>query len=189
MRRDDLLFVVGGIVPGAGIGGRIGAALDYADFYRTHLTEIVDPGQGTLTLSLAVAGGTLTGAIVARLLGTPVRGWMTVAALPVLLGIALGKLAMVLSAAGQGTPSDLTWATAFTGPGPWSSLAPQVPSHPAQVYEAIVAFAALAIVAVAFSVGVFREPTGRAFLIGIALWAVGRADRKSTRLNSSHLGI
>ena len=34
MRPDDLLFVVVGIVPGAVIGGRIGAVLAHADFYR-----------------------------------------------------------------------------------------------------------------------------------------------------------
>ena len=131
--------------------------------------------EGTLSLSLAVAGGTLSGAIVARLLGTPVRAWLHIAAMPVLFGIAFGKLAMVLSAAGQGVPSELTWATAYLGPGPWSTLAPEIPSHPSQVYEAIVALAALALIAMAFSFGVFREPTGRAVLGGIAVWAFGRA--------------
>jgi len=174
LRPDDLLFVVVGIVPGAVIGGRMGAVLGHADFYRSHTGAILDPGQGTLTLSLAVAGGTLTGAIVARLLGAPIRRWLHVAALPVLLGLGAGKLAMVLAAAGQGIPSELPWATAYLGPGPWSTLAPEIPSHPAQVYEAIVALAVLAVLATTFSVGGFIEPTGRAFFIGIAAWAFGR---------------
>ena len=174
LRPDDLLFVVVGIVPGAVIGGRVGAVLAHADFYRANTGAILDPGQGTLTLSLAVAGGTLTGAIVARLLGAPIRRWLHVAALPVLLGLGAGKLAMVLSAAGQGIPSELQWATAYLGPGPWSTLAPEIPSHPAQIYEAIVALAVLAVVATTFSVGGFLEPTGRAFFIGIAAWAFGR---------------
>jgi prolipoprotein diacylglyceryltransferase len=174
LRPDDLLFLVVGIVPGAVIGGRIGAVLGHLDYYQANPGAIIDPGQGTLTLSLAVAGGALSGAVIARLLGTPVRRWLHVAALPLLLGIGAGKLAMVLSAAGQGLPSALAWATAYLGPGPWSSLAPEVPSNPAQVYEAIVALAVLAIIAAAFSVGVFREPTGRAFFIGVAAWAFGR---------------
>jgi prolipoprotein diacylglyceryltransferase len=174
MRPDDLLFVVVGIVPGAVIGGRIGAVLAHADFYRSHLGAFLDPGQGTLTLSLAVAGGTISGAIVARLLGTPVRAWLHIAAMPVLFGIAFGKLAMVLSGAGQGVPSELAWATAYLGPGPWSTLAPEIPSNPSQVYEAIVALAVLALIAIAFSFDVFREPTGRAFLVGVAIWAFGR---------------
>ena len=82
---------------------------------------------------------------------------------------------MVLAAAGQGVPSELTWATAYLGPGPWSTLAPEIPSHPSQIYEAIVALAALALIATSFSFGVFREPTGRAVLVGIAIWAFGRA--------------
>jgi prolipoprotein diacylglyceryltransferase len=174
LRPDDLLFVVVGIVPGAVVGGRLGAVLAHADYYRSNSAAIFDPGQGTLTLSLAVAGGTLTGAVIARLLGAPIRRWLHVAVLPVLLGIAAGKLAMVLSAAGQGVPSDLPWATAYVGPGPWSTLAPEIPSNPAQVYEAIVALIVLAVVSTTFSVGGFREPTGRAFFIGIAAWAFGR---------------
>jgi prolipoprotein diacylglyceryltransferase len=174
LRPDDLLFVVVGIVPGAVVGGRLGAVLAHADYYRSNSAAIFDPGQGTLTLSLAVAGGTLTGAVIARLLGAPIRRWLQVAVLPVLLGISAGKLAMVLSAAGQGVPSDLPWATAYLGPGPWSTLAPEIPSNPAQVYEAIVALIVLAVVSTTFSVGGFREPTGRAFFIGIAAWAFGR---------------
>ena len=174
LRPDDLLFVVVGIVPGAVIGGRLGAVLGHLDYYRGNTGAILDPGQGTLTLSLAVAGGTLTGAVIARLLGAPIRRWLHVAALPVLLGIAAGKLAMVLAAAGQGVPSDLPWATAYLGPGPWSTLAPEIPSNPAQVYAAIVALIVLAVVSTTFSVGGFREPTGRAFFIGIAAWAFGR---------------
>ena len=174
LRPDDLLFVVVGIVPGAVVGGRLGAVLAHAEYYRSNTAAILDPGQGTLTLSLAVAGGTLTGAVIARLLGAPIRRWLHIAVLPVLLGIAAGKLAMVLSAAGQGVPSDLPWATAYVGPGPWSTLAPEIPSNPAQVYEAIVALIVLAVVSTTFSVGGFREPTGRAFFIGIAAWAFGR---------------
>jgi prolipoprotein diacylglyceryltransferase len=174
LRPDDLLFVVVGIVPGAVIGGRLGAVLAHADYYRSNGAAIVDPGHGTLTLSLAVAGGTLTGAVIAGLLGAPIRRWLHVAALPVLLGIAAGKLAMVLSASGQGVPSDLPWATAYLGPGPWSTLAPEIPSNPAQVYEALVALIVLAVVSTTFSVGGFREPTGRPFFIGVAAWAFGR---------------
>ena len=174
LRADDLLFVVVGIVPGAVVGGRLGAVLAHADYYGANSGGILDPGQGTLTLSLAVAGGTLTGAVIARLLGAPIRRWLHVAALPVLLGLGAGKLGMVLAAAGQGVPSDLPWATAYLGPGPWSTLAPEIPSHPAQVYEALVALTVLAVVATTLSVGGFREPTGRAFFIGIAAWAFGR---------------
>jgi prolipoprotein diacylglyceryltransferase len=174
LRPDDLLFVVVGIVPGAVIGGRLGAVLAHLDYYRSNTGAILDPGQGTLTLSLAVAGGTLTGAIIARLLGAPIRRWLHIAVLPVMVGIAAGKVAMMLSAAGQGIPSDLPWATAYLGPGPWSTLAPELPSNPAQVYEALVALIVLAVVSTTISVGGFGEPTGRAFFIGIAAWAFGR---------------
>ena len=172
MRPDDLLFVVVGIVPGAVIGGRIGEVLAHADFYQSRLGSILDPGQGTLSLSLAVAGGALSGAIVARLLGTPVRAWLHIAAMPVLFGIAFGKLAMVLSAAGQGVPSELAWATAYLGPGPWSTLAPEIPSHPSQVYEAIVALAVLALIAMV-----------------VLLRRLPRAHRPGAPCRDRHLGV
>ena len=57
--------------------------------------------------------------------------------LPLLFVLAAGKLTMVLGGDGQGVPWDGAWATAYVGPGPWCSLAPEVPSHPSQVYEAL----------------------------------------------------
>jgi len=171
---DDLLLVVVGAVPGAVIGGRIGYVLAHLDYYQSHLDAVVDPGHGTLSLSLAVAGGTLSAALVARLLGTPIRRWLHVAALPVLFGIALGKLTMALAAAGQGMPAEVAWATSYVGPGPWSTLAPELPSHPAQVYEGIVTLGILAIMAIAFFGGALRQPNGRVFCTAVAAWAAGR---------------
>ena len=174
LRPDDLLFVVVGVVPGAVVFGRLGYVLGHVDFYAANPVMIVDSAQGAVTLSFAVSGGALTGAIVARLLGTPVRTWLHVAALPTLLAIGLGKLAMVLGGAGQGMPSTSDWATAYTGPGPWGSLAPDIPAHPAQMYEGIAVLGVLAFVATALAADVFRDRTGRAFLVGVALWAAGR---------------
>ncbi len=174
LRPDDLLFVVVGATPGAVIGGRLGYVLAHADFYAANPAAIVDPAQGSASLALAVVGGTLTGAIVARLLGTAVQPWLHVAALPLLLGIGLGKLAMALSAGGQGALTDAPWATAYLGPGPWGSLAPDLPAHPSQVYEAIVALGVAVVLAALLGRGATGQATGRLFLAGVAAWAAGR---------------
>jgi phosphatidylglycerol---prolipoprotein diacylglyceryl transferase len=188
LRPDDLLFVVVGATPGAVIGGRLGYVLVHADFYAANPGAIIDPAQGSASLALAVAGGVLTAAIVARLLGTPVRPWLHVAALPALLAIGLGKLTMVLAGSGQGAPTDAGWALAFSGPGPWGSLAPDLPAHPSQVYEAIVALGVAMVVAAVLARGAFDQPTGRLFLAGIGAWAIGRFLVGFTWRDASILG-
>jgi prolipoprotein diacylglyceryltransferase len=180
LRLDDLLFVILGIVPGAVIGGRLGYAFLHPAFFGENLGRILDPSVGSLELTLAVVGGALTGAIVAVLLdGQPGR-WLQAAALPTLLAIAGGKLAMVLGGRGQGQPWDGAWATAYAGPGPWGSLAPQVPSHPSQAYEALATVAVLVVAMGLLTIPAIRRPDGRAFLIAIAAWALGRAAVATT---------
>lgn len=175
LRRDDLVFVALGAVPGAVVGGRIGYLFLHLDYYARDTAAIWDPGTGGLELSLAVLGGTISAAVIASMLEAPIARWLHVAALPVLLAIGLGKAALVLGGTGQGQPSDLAWATAYAGPGPWGSLAPEIASHPAQAYEALVALTALLVVMALGGLGAFDGRDGRAFAVAVGLWAAGRA--------------
>jgi phosphatidylglycerol:prolipoprotein diacylglycerol transferase len=174
LRADDLLFIVAGGIAGAVMGGRLGWVLLYVDWYRDHQASILDPAVGGLTLAGGVAGGVLAGIAMAAVLGAPVSRWLGVAVVPLLLALGLGKLAMVLGGAGQGMPSDASWATAYAGPGPWGSLAPLIPSHPAQVYEALTSGGALLVVLVLALVPAFRRHPAALFAAGIGLWAAGR---------------
>jgi prolipoprotein diacylglyceryltransferase len=151
LRRDDLILIAFGAVPGAVVGGRLGYVLLHLDYYSANQRAITDPGQGGLGLTLAVVLGTLTAVAVARLLAAPVGRWLSVASIPVLLGLGLGKLAMVLGGAGQGGYSDASWATAYVQPGPWESLNPSYPAVPSQVIEgALVLTVAVVVLAVPF---------------------------------------
>jgi len=174
LRPDDIPFLVLGIVPGAVIGGRLEYVLIHLDYYVAHPTAMVDPAQGGLGLGLAVSGGLVGGIVIARLVGAPVDRWMHAGVLPLLFVLAAGKLASVLAADGQGLPSELPWATAYSGPGPWASLAPEVPAEPSQVYEAIATTFVLAIVGLALRFGAFARRDGSVLLAAIALWALGR---------------
>ena len=87
----------------------------------------------------------------------------------------IGKLAGVLGGDGQGQPTDAGSATAYLGPGPWASLGPEIPSHPSQAYEGLACFVVLALVMVLLAVPGLRRPDGRAFLLALGLWAIGRA--------------
>src|SRR6185436_11760292 len=71
--------------------------------------------------------------------------------------------------------NDGASATAYLGPGPWSSLGPAIPSHPAQAYEGAACLVVLAAMMVLLAVPAVRRPDGRAFLLAVGLWAIGRA--------------
>jgi prolipoprotein diacylglyceryltransferase len=135
LRRDDLILIGFGILPGAFVGARAGYGLIHLDYYLAHPSALTDPGQGGLSLTLAVLFGTVSGLAVARLLAAPIERWLGVAGLPVLAGLGLGKMAMVLGGAGQGTYSDASWATIYVGPGPWGSSNPSYPALPSQAVE------------------------------------------------------
>ena len=180
LRPDDVAFVAVGIVPGAVIGARLGYLIVHADAFGSTPERLLDPGVGGLELGLAVVGGLLTGSFVAGLLGPSVGRWLHLAALPVLFALGAGKLTMVLTATGQGLPSDADWATAYLGPGPWGSLVPALPSHPSQAYEGLATLAILTTLTLAVLLGAFRGRDGRLFFVAIGLWAAARAAVSTT---------
>lgn len=175
LRVDDLLFVVLGIVPGAIVGGRLGYVLLHPAFFGAAPGRILDPGVGSLELTVAVVGGALTGSLVAVLLDGRPGSWLRVATLPVLLLLALGKLATVLGGTGQGQPTTGEPATAYLGPGPWGSLGPAIPAIPSQALEAGLTLVILVVVGILSTVRPLRAGDGRWFCVGIGLWAIGRA--------------
>ena len=149
LRRDDLLYIVVGALPGAVIGGRILHGLAFYDFYLNvdDPGALLDPERGSLSLLGAVLGGTLTATYVGWLIGAPLRRWLDIAIVPLLLAIGLGRFANLLGGAGQGAITDVPWAVAFAGGGPWRSLGADLPAHPSQVYEGIWALAGILVVA------------------------------------------
>jgi phosphatidylglycerol---prolipoprotein diacylglyceryl transferase len=174
LRPDDLIFIAIGVVPGALLGGRLGYVLDNLAYYKANPAAITDFSQGALSLTLAVPLGILTGAIIARLIGAPVARWMHASALPLLLVLGGGKLAGVLGASGQGLPSDVSWATAYVGAGPWGALAPDVPAHPAQVYEALLIVVAILGLLLSTRLEVVARRDGAALFVALGLWSVAR---------------
>ena len=175
LRVDDVVFVVLGIVPGAVVGGRLGYILLHPAFFTVDPTRVLDPGVGSLELTLGVVGGSLTGAIVAILLDGRPGQWLQLAALPMLVVLAVGKLATMLGGTGQGAPTTGEPATAYLGAGPWGSLGPAIPSIPSQALEAAATVVVLIVVAAASLLPVLRRADGRLFVLALAGWAIGRA--------------
>jgi prolipoprotein diacylglyceryltransferase len=188
LRRDDLLFIVLGAVPGAVVLGRAFYGLAHLDYYGADPRALLDPSLGAMSLSGAILGGLLTAAYVAALLDAPVGRWLHIAAGPVLLALALGKAAMAFGGSGQGMPSDLPWATAYLGPGPWGSIAPATPSQPSQLYEAGTTLVVLVVVLVLARFSPLRRADSHLLAAAIALWALARAAVAVTWRDPAVLG-
>ena len=175
LRADDLLYLAIGAVPGAVVGGRLGYALLVPDAFAEGPLSLLDPTVGGLELGLGVVGGFISAAVVVDVLGAPVGRWAHHLAVLLLALIAAGKVTMVVGGAGQGLPTDGAWATAYVGPGPWGSLAPDVPSHPSQLYEAAGTLVVAMVLLVVSAAGAFRARDGSRLLVAIAGWALVRA--------------
>ncbi len=190
LRRDDLVFIVLGVLPGAVIFGRLGYGLLHVDWYSSDWHQLLDPAGGSLELTGAVVGGTLTGIYVAALLDAPVGRWLHVAIRPLLLALAVGKAAEVLGGAGQGAlvPDGSGIAMVFAGPGPWGSPGAGIPAVPAQLLEAGMATVVLLLVTVLGWGSSLRRADGRLFAIGLAAWALGRAAVAATWRDAAELG-
>jgi prolipoprotein diacylglyceryltransferase len=189
LRVDDLILVALSAVPGAVAGGRLGYVVLHLDFYVANPGAVADPLQGSLELTLAVLGGAVTATYAARLIGEDDAAWRDVAAIPLLVGLAMGKVAMALGGRGQGMPSDVAWATAYVGPGPWGSLGPSIPSHPAQLYEAIAAVLVLLAVVGWRIAGRDRAMyPGRTFLAAVVGWVVLRGVVAATWRDAALVG-
>ena len=200
LRRDDLILVAFGAVPGAVVGGRLDYILVHLDYYRANPGAITDPSQGGFGLTLAVVLGTITAAAVARLLAAPVGRWLGVAAVPVLLGLGLGKLAMALGGEGQGDYSTASWATGYVHSGDWGTINPTFPAIPSQLFEGGLILAAVVLMVVPLFLLRFRirrwrsivRPgfaarhdwhymTGwRRYLVALGLWAIAHFAVAST---------
>jgi phosphatidylglycerol---prolipoprotein diacylglyceryl transferase len=186
---DDLVLLTLAVLPGAVAGGRIGYALLHLDYYLANPGAFLDPQLGSFELMFAVLGGAVTGSFAAGLISEDAATWRDVGAIPTLLGITLGKFAMALGGRGQGAATDANWATAYTGPGPWASLAPAVPSHPSQLYEALGVLVVAGVILIALAARwQRRRAPGTLFLVAVAGLAVVRAVIAATWRDSPVVG-
>jgi prolipoprotein diacylglyceryltransferase len=194
LRRDDLILIAFGAVPGAVVGGRLGYGLIHLDYYQSDPLVLFDPARGGMELTLAVLLGSLTAVSVARLLAAPVGRWLAVAAVPLLIGLSLGKLSMVLGGAGQGLFSDASYATQYVRPGPWASANADLAAIPSQALESVLVLAVAVVVLLVPFLLRLRFPDwwyivrpalaprrnwsmltgGRRFLTLLGLWAIAR---------------
>ena len=120
------------------IGGIVGARLD---FLIENWSEVSDDVLGNLFSGSGLVwfGGAVGGAVavVAWAAWRGLRGWIIadIAAVPLALGYAIGRIGCQLSGDGDyGQPWDGPWAMAY----PEGTVATDVPVHPTPIYETLV---------------------------------------------------
>lgn len=176
LRFEDVAFVLLGAIPGAVVVGRLVHVVDFADSYQLHPVAVLDLAHGSASLVGAVVGGALSAAYICRLLGGRVGVWADAAAVPLLLAIGLGKVALMLGGGGQGQVSDGPLALAFTGAGPWRALDPAMGAWPSQLLEGSWAILGIPVIlgTERLLVRCGRAGRGIALLGAVAWWLAGR---------------
>jgi phosphatidylglycerol:prolipoprotein diacylglycerol transferase len=120
-------------------------------------------------------GGTLAAWLHLKWRKVDAWGFFDCNAVGLVLGLAITRIGCFLAGCCHGKPTDLPWGVVFppgcqaaeTFPGEGGS----VPVHPTQLYESLLGLAILPVAIVLFR---RRRFTGQAFLVIMALYAVGR---------------
>lgn len=173
---SDIALVLATSTLAAIVGGRLVHVLGFLDVYAADPLAAFDLDRGTGSLVGAVLGGAIVGAWVCGALGHARGAWADAAAVPLLVAIGGGKLALLLGGAGQGAPWDGAWALAYAGDGPWRSLDPSVPAWPSQALEGVWTLLGIPVVLlVERRVLGGHAPAGRLLLLAAAWWLAGRA--------------
>ncbi|MEZ4597553.1 MAG: hypothetical protein R3C32_12485 [Chloroflexota bacterium] len=121
--------------------------------------------------------GMAAGVLACRLAGVAAGAWADAAAIPLLVTVGAGKLALLLGGAGQGARWDGPWAVAFLGAGPWRSVDAAMAAWPSQALEGV--WVLLGILPVWLVRGRLaggpHAASGILLLTAVAWWLAGRA--------------
>ena len=163
----DLMLwsVVGGIV-----AARLLYVLDRWDFFVKNPFQILAINTGGLSIMGAILGGALTGALLARRRGLPIRRLFDTFAPGIVLGQAIGRFGCLVTGDTLGRPTDGTWGIVYLNP---MARAPQlgVAYQPAFFYEQL--WDVLVFAIVWRLRGRFKED-GQLFALYLGLYAVGK---------------
>jgi len=168
------------IAPWAILGGILGArlfhVLDSLSFYATDPVAMLRFWDGGLSIFGAILGGTLAGAIYARVSRLSLGHLADLVAPGLILAQAVGRIGCTINGDAYGTPTSLPWAFVYTHPDAYAALG--VPGHPAPVYEIIWD---LLVFAVIWRLRGRIKLEGSLFLVYLSLYSFGRFFIEFTR--------
>jgi phosphatidylglycerol:prolipoprotein diacylglycerol transferase len=134
--EDDTFSVAMWGVIGAIIGARLFHVIDQWDFYAKDPVQIVKINEGGLAIYGAIVGGLVAGALYAWHKHLNVARLADVAAAPLILGMAIGRIGDIINGEHHGTHADgFPLAVVYTNPNTLGEL--NVQAHLAVGYELI----------------------------------------------------
>ncbi|MDQ3384252.1 MAG: prolipoprotein diacylglyceryl transferase, partial [Actinomycetota bacterium] len=137
--------IAGWGLAGGLVGARLFHVVDQPAAYLDDPWRIFAVWEGGLAVYGGLVGGALAGAAYARFRGVPLGRAADGAAMGMLLGQAVGRLACIPNGDAYGAPTDLPWA--FTYVNPATMVPPEllgIPLHPYPTYELLFDLALLA---------------------------------------------
>ena len=176
------------IVVAASLGGLAGARLlhiaDYPTFYANAPFQALYLWNGGLSLWGAVLGGLAAGLWRAGRAGLALRDAADAAALPGLVGLAVGWTGGVLTGDPVGVAASLPWAVVYAHPAS-PAFADGAAAHPVAAYELLLT-AAVALAAWRWR---RRAPRGMLAPLALAAWGAGRFLIAFARLDPTWLEL
>ncbi len=180
--RDERVYLYAiAVLVGGLVTARLGHVVDNWAAYAGAADRIVSLAGGGIAVTAAPIGSTIAGILVARRLRLPVGYMLDVAAIGIVVGLAVGRIGDVINGEHHAIAcSGLAWCVRYTHP---ETLGQTTLVHPVVVYDGLFD---LVLGAVAFAYwrrirG--RPPEGRAYLLVLGVYGVGRAVTSLLRLD------
>ncbi|HYY88865.1 MAG TPA: prolipoprotein diacylglyceryl transferase, partial [Chloroflexota bacterium] len=157
--EDDTVSVAMWGVIGAIVGARLFHVIDQWDYYSRDPISIVRVNEGGLAIYGTVVGGPLVGALYAWRRGLNVARLADVAAPPMILGMAIGRIGDIINGEHHGAHAQgFPLAVVYTNPNTLGEIG--VPVHLAVGYELVMDLVIFALL-VWLARGVVRDANGR----------------------------
>lgn len=180
--RDDRAYIYAiAVLIGGLITARLGHVIDNWSVYEGAPERILSLGGGGIAVTAAPIGSTIAGILVARRLRLPVGFMLDVAAIGIVIGLAVGRIGDVINGEHHAVAcSGLAWCVRYTHP---ETLGQMTLVHPVVVYDGLLDLAIAAVAYVYWRRIRGRAPDGRAYLLVLGVYGLGRFASSFLRLD------
>lgn len=180
--RDDRVYLYAiAVLVGGLVTARLGHVVDNWASYGADLGRIVSLGGGGIAVTAAPIGSTVAGILAARRLRLPVGYMLDVAAIGIVAGLAVGRVGDLINGEHHAVAcSGLAWCVRYTHP---ETLGQATLVHPVVAYDGLLDLVIAAAAYLYWRRIRGRAPEGRAYVVVLGLYGLGRALTSLLRLD------